>query len=161
MDKLPALAKAAAAAIFLCSCGAGGEKAEAPEPLASMTSGGVTLLVEDGFVRPVLSEGGTTAGYLTLRADEADALTGAVSQGFGIVEMHTVIEEDGLMRMRPIEAIDLPPGETVRLEPGGNHLMMFDARAPLAEGETVPVLLEFASGKSVEVDLPVKQPAID
>jgi copper(I)-binding protein len=70
--------------------------------------------------------------------------------------MHTHIREGDVMRMRPVPAIDLPPGQAVTLQPGGLHLMLIQLTGPLRQGETVPVTLVLERGGEVEVQLAVE-----
>jgi hypothetical protein len=61
------------------------------------------------------------------------------------------------MTMRPLEAgLAIDPGKTVKLAPGGNHLMMFDLKSPLKQGDAVPVTLEFEKAGKVKVSLDVQ-----
>jgi copper(I)-binding protein len=60
------------------------------------------------------------------------------------------------MRMRPVLAVDLPPGQTVTFGPGGLHLMLLELQAPLNQGESVPVTLVFERAGEVEVRLAVQ-----
>lgn len=60
-----------------------------------------------------------------------------------------------MMRMRRVEAIDIPAGGEARLEPGGLHLMFIDLTAPLKQGEAVPVTLLFAKAGEVALSLPI------
>ena len=125
-------------------------------PLAVVSTDGDDLVIERGYARPVIA-GGNSAAYLTLRADAADVLATAASDAFDVVELHRTTSEGGVMRMAPVERIDLPAGETVELAPGGYHLMLMNARRDLDEGETLPIYLGFGSGRSVEVSLPVER----
>ena len=130
---------------------AGGDR-----PIVVMSADGEDLVIESGFVRPVAA-GGNSAGYVTIRSDTADVLTGATSENFDVVELHETSAVDGAMRMRPVERIDLPAGQTVMLAPGGQHLMLLGAREDIPEGSSLTVLLQFGSGKSVAFDLPVER----
>lgn len=149
-----------ALATLTASCGdditapADGQGSDAP--LAVLSAEGDDLVIERGYARPVIV-GGNSAAYLTLRADAADVLATAASDAFDVVELHRTTSEGGMMRMAPVERIDLPAGETVELAPGGYHLMLMSARRDLAEGETVPIYLGFGSGRSIEVQLPVER----
>lgn len=62
------------------------------------------------------------------------------------------------MRMRQVEAIDVPAGGSAELKPGGLHLMMIDLTGQLVEGETVDVTLVFEQAGEVNVTLPIKGP---
>jgi copper(I)-binding protein len=103
-------------------------------------------------------QGQNGAGYLTLRNLGAapDRLVAAESPAARVVELHTHIRDGEVMRMRPVDAIAVPPGATVRLEPGGLHLMLIGLARPLARGESVPVTLRFERGGSVELRLAVE-----
>jgi copper(I)-binding protein len=64
--------------------------------------------------------------------------------------------KDGVMTMRPLEkGLTIEPGKTVKLAPGGYHLMMFDLKSPLKQGERLPVTLEFEKAGKVQVSLDV------
>ena len=67
--------------------------------------------------------------------------------------------EDGVMRMREIEAIDLAAGSALKMRPGaGFHLMLIDLARPLKEGETFPLTLKFEKAGTVEVKAYVQTP---
>jgi len=98
------------------------------------------------------------AGFLTLTndGDTDDALIG-VSSGFAARnEIHTHIRDNGRMMMRPVERIDIPAGATVRLEPGGLHLMLMGLKAPLRTGKGRPVVLTFEKAGDVTVELSIE-----
>lgn len=103
------------------------------------------------------SQGGTGAGFMTLRnrGAAADRIVAASSPAARVVELHTHIREGDVMRMRPVPAIELPPGEEVRLAPGGLHLMLIGLNRPLRQGERVPVTLTLERGGSLTVELEV------
>jgi copper(I)-binding protein len=98
----------------------------------------------------------TGAAYLTIAAgDVADKLLGASTPSARAVEIHTHVVEGGLQRMVGVAELALHAGETVRLEPGGLHLMLIDLAAPLTPGETVTLSLRFAAAGTVELEVPV------
>ncbi len=78
--------------------------------------------------RPAMS-----AGYMTIANNAAGDLniTRVESPQFGRVELHESTIEDGVARMRKLEALTIPPGDSVRLERGGKHLMLMKAAADL------------------------------
>ncbi|WP_135469543.1 copper chaperone PCu(A)C [Crenalkalicoccus roseus] len=102
-------------------------------------------------------QGGSGAGYLAIanRGAAADRLVAAASPAAGRVELHTHEREGEVMRMREVPAIEIPPGETVTLRPGGLHLMLIGLLRPLHQGETVPVTLRFERAGEVEVPLAI------
>ena len=126
------------------------------------------LRIEDGWVRPVplmsgLSEGETadvnSAAYMVLRnpSGEADRLIGATTTAARAVELHLSSLDDGIMRMRQVDAIEVPAQGEVRLEPGGYHLMLIGVTEPLEEGGEVAVNLHFDRAGEVTVRVPIAQ----
>jgi copper(I)-binding protein len=93
---------------------------------------------------------------ITNRAEVDHALTGAASDAAGVVELHTHALVDGMMQMRRVERIDLPAHETVRLAPGGLHIMLIDLRRPLQPGERIEMELTFDDGGIARVAAPVQ-----
>jgi copper(I)-binding protein len=89
-----------------------------------------------------------TAGYLTAvnRGAESLRIVGARAQGAGRVEIHRTREVDGLMRMEPLPALVLAPGERLELAPGGIHLMLLELQAMPAAGESLQLCLEIEGG---------------
>jgi len=117
---------------------------------ADTTIGGLTI--SNPWARA--SAGGSRPGvaYLTIaNKGGADSLTKASSPVAGRVELHRIIHDGGLARMGRIGKIPLPEGKTVRLEPGGLHIMLMSLNRRLKEGETFPLSLHFAGAGKVDV----------
>jgi copper(I)-binding protein len=82
-----------------------------------------------------------------------DRLVKAVCAVADTVELHThTRDEQGVMRMRPVEAIVVPAGGSAELKPGADHIMLIGLKRPLVAGETLDLMLTFATAG----DLPVK-----
>jgi hypothetical protein len=95
------------------------------------------------------------AGYLKLTNTGAtDRLITAQAEVSEIVELHTHINDNGVMRMRKVEAIDIAAGGKTELVPGGLHIMFINLKAPLKDGDTFPVTLKFE--KAGEIKVPFK-----
>ncbi len=92
-------------------------------------------------------------GYVTLhnRGDAPRALTGASSPDYKQVMLHVSTLRNGMSHMSKVARLALPPHATVKLSPGGYHLMLMHAKRPVKVGDTVPVTLEFADGSRLEV----------
>ena len=71
------------------------------------------------------------------------------------VELHTHVMEDGVARMREIEAIEVPAGGEARLERRGLHVMFLGLTRPLEDGDRFPLELVFESGRTLEIEVPV------
>jgi copper(I)-binding protein len=102
--------------------------------------------------------GATGAGYMVLRnaGVEPDRLLGAETPAARRVELHTMMRDGDVMRMRHADAIAVPPGGAVALAPGGLHLMLIGLTRPLRVGERVPVTLRFERAGAVPVELVVE-----
>ncbi len=98
-------------------------------------------------------------GFLKLenKGEAADRLVSASSPVAGRVEIHSMEVTDGVMRMRPLaDGLEIKPGATVELAPGGYHLMLMELKQPLKEGERVPLTLTFEKAGSIDVELAVE-----
>lgn len=116
-----------------------------------------TLDISGGFTRasPKVAQAG--AAFMTIRSrGGADRLIGFTSPNCTQPELHTHIHDNGMMKMRRVEAIDIPAGGEALLKPGGLHLMLIGLTTPLTEGATVPVTLIFEQAGEVPLSLPVK-----
>jgi copper(I)-binding protein len=83
------------------------------------------------------------AAYLTIVSPTTDRLTAASSPVAKKVELHTMLMEGGVMKMRPLAAVDIPAGQAVTLSPGGTYIMLLDLTRPLREGQSFPLTLSF------------------
>ena len=87
--------------------------------------------------------GQTTAGaYMELTSARRASLLGAESPAAGSAEIHEMWMEGNVMRMRAVARLDLPPGKTVELKPGGDHMMLVELKRPLKKGDLVPIRLK-------------------
>lgn len=97
-------------------------------------------------------------GYLSIRnsGGEADVLVSVSSDRAKSVQLHEMSVNGGIMVMREAkQGLELPPGETVELKPGGYHLMFMDVEKPFKEGEQVRATLTFQKAGSVDVEFAV------
>ncbi|WP_129672898.1 copper chaperone PCu(A)C [Candidatus Chloroploca sp. Khr17] len=107
-----------------------------------------------------MSAGTTTAGYMVIKnsGSEPDYLVAAAADIAETIELHNVLMENDVMRMRPVEKIEVPAGGEVELRPGGFHVMFIDVTRDVKEGESIPVTLTFERAGTVEVNAVVRQP---
>jgi len=99
-----------------------------------------------------------TGAFMTIRntTDSADRLIGASTDVADVVEIHETTIEDDVMRMRPVDGVEIPAVGSVELKPGGLHIMLLDVQRDLEPGQTVTLKLDFESGRSLVVDAPVR-----
>jgi copper(I)-binding protein len=96
-------------------------------------------------------------GYLTLNNGGAnDRLLSASAEVSKAVELHTMTMEGDVMRMRQVDAIELPAGKAVELKPGGLHIMFIGLKAPLKQGDKFPLKLKFEKAGEVTVQVNVE-----
>lgn len=118
--------------------------------LVSAVHAAQSVKVGDAWVRAPAPGQKTAAAYVELTSDRITALVAAGSPAASRVEMHSMTMDGGIMRMRPLARIDLPAGQTVKLAPGGMHLMLIDLKAPLKAGDKVQLVLSLQpSGTSL------------
>ena len=79
--------------------------------------------------------------YMEIVSPRDARLVGVASPAAGTAEVHSMTMDGGTMRMRAVEALDLPAGTPVKLAPGGYHVMLFDLKKPLVAGQKVPLTL--------------------
>jgi copper(I)-binding protein len=99
------------------------------------------------------------SGYLTIenKGSAPDRLIGGSADVAGKVQVHEMATTNGVMTMRPLDnGLTIEPGKTVKLAPGGYHLMLFDLKSPLKQGDKVPVTLEFEKAGKVKLSLDVQ-----
>jgi periplasmic copper chaperone A len=71
-------------------------------------------------------------------------------------QIHEMSMDNGVMKMRPVEGgLEIKPGQSVTLKPGGYHVMLVNLKAPLQQGKTVEATLQVDGGSTVQVEFPV------
>lgn len=151
---------AACAAIGL-ACGAGNvalaqDAHGAGQGMHKMTDG---LSVTKAWARatPGLAKNGGAYVTIVNRTGKDDRLVAASGDVAARVEIHTHIMDNGVMRMRRVEGIDIPAGKTLNMRPGGYHVMLIGLHKPLKKGETFPITLTFRSGAKETVTIEVQR----
>lgn len=118
--------------------------------------------VSEAWVRATVPGQPVGAAYASITARAAVRLTGVRAPVAKTVELHEMKHEGGVMKMRSLKEIRIAAGETVKLEPGGLHVMFFGLKGPLEAGGSVPLTFEFrgADGKPFTrlVEAPIRTP---
>ncbi len=110
------------------------------------------------YARPTVA-GQPGGAFLTLvNHGGDDRLVRVASNIAAAAQIHSMVMQGDVMRMREIEVIAVPAGSTVALKPGGYHLMFIGLKAPLQAGDTFPVTLTFEKAGAVEVTVDVEAP---
>ena len=114
--------------------------------------------VEGAWVRASIGGSSVSAVYFVVvnRGESADRLVGVETERAGNAMLHRSVVEDGVAKMRHVDAIGVPPGGSARLEPGGLHVMLMGVSPPLEAGENVSVTLVFERAGEVVLSVPVR-----
>jgi periplasmic copper chaperone A len=118
-----------------------------------------SIHVEDAWARPEVAEH-NSAAYLRIEntGDRDDRLIAATSSVAGAVEIHEIASgHDHVMRMQEVDAIVVPAGESVSLEPGGLHVMLLGLRQHLEPEDTFTLTLTFETAGEVDVSVVVRE----
>jgi hypothetical protein len=116
------------------------------------------LVITQAWTRATPGGAKIGGGFLTIenKGSAADKLVGVSADVAGKIEVHEMAMDGGVMKMRPVEGgLTIDPGKTVKLAPGGLHLMMMDLKSPLKQGDKLPVTLQFEKAGKVQVTLDV------
>ena len=117
------------------------------------------LVISQGWARATPAGSKTGGGFLTIenKGSTPDKLIGASADVAGKTDVHEMKMDGGVMKMRPVEGgLTIDPGKTVKLAPGGYHLMMTDLKKPLKQGDKLPLTLQFEKAGKVSVTLDVE-----
>jgi periplasmic copper chaperone A len=116
------------------------------------------LRISGAWARPMPPGARVGAGYVEIHnaGGEPRRLLGADSPRASSIEIHTMAELDGMIRMRRLrEGIEIAPDAKIALKPGAEHLMFFNPDPPFAIGDAVPVTLRFDGDETVELQFEV------
>jgi periplasmic copper chaperone A len=98
------------------------------------------------------------AGYMTVtnKGTTPDRVSCVSSDASAECQIHTMTMDNGVMKMRPVEGgLEILPGQTITLKPGGFHMMLLDLKHPLEAGSSVKATLKFDHAGTVDVDYPI------
>ncbi len=137
----------------------GGMSGGPNEGKVAATVAGIEIV--DPWARAATLEGGNSAIYMVLRNTSADAdkLVSAEGDVATAIEIHETSMDNGVMSMHQVEGgLEVPANGSVELKPGGYHVMLIGLSGALKAGDMVSVKLNFESGASVDLTVPVMDP---
>ncbi|MBX7057859.1 MAG: copper chaperone PCu(A)C [Leptospirales bacterium] len=131
--------------VFVALAAAGGRCQRSPDAPQE-------LEIRNARVRSAAA-GLNSAAYLQIENLGAglERLLGAQCAEAKTAELHRIILDEGLHQMRPLSAIEIPPGQSVALTPGGDHIMLIDLHRPLIGGQQVQLQLQFESRTAISI----------
>lgn len=118
-----------------------------------------SIVVEKPFSRATPGGSHVGVGYMSItnKGTAADRLVSASSPAAEKVQIHEMAMQNGVMKMRELpNGLPIEAGKTVALAPGGNHLMLVGLKAPLKQGDKIPMTLNFEKAGKVDVVLDVQ-----
>ncbi|MCU7959455.1 MAG: copper chaperone PCu(A)C [gamma proteobacterium symbiont of Bathyaustriella thionipta] len=118
-----------------------------------------TLQVENAWVREGPPGMPMMGGFMSVTNNSTGdvSITRISSPAFKSIELHETIMQDGMAKMREVSELRIPAGQTVVLEPGGKHMMLFNPVKPLKAGDTVTFQLSGSDDQRVEFSASVKR----
>ncbi len=119
------------------------------------------IKIENAWVRAPAPGQQVVGGFMDITSPRDAKLISVSSNVAGTTELHEMRMKDGVMIMRPVQHIVLPKGQTVKLEPGGLHIMLIDLKKPLKSGDKIDIRLKIKQGnkqESVKVNAEVRDP---
>lgn len=133
---------AASASLLLASCGQGD-----------------VLHADKAVVNLSPVDGNPSAGYMNLHGGRVDvALVGVTSDDVLRMEMHETTEESGMTSMAKLKSIPVPAGKTVKLEPGGKHLMIWGIGEGSKKRGLLTMTLIYSNDDRIEINAVIKKP---
>jgi copper(I)-binding protein len=115
------------------------------------------LQVTNAWARATPGKAENGVAYLTIQSPTADKLVAAATPVAKKAELHTMSMSGMVMKMRHIDAVDIPAGKPVTLKPGGVHVMLLGLQQPLKEGQSFPLTLKFEKGGERTVTVAVEK----
>lgn len=117
------------------------------------------LVISQAWSRATPGGAKVAGGYLTIenKGTAADKLVSVSADIAGKADVHEMATENGVMKMRPLDkGLVIDAGKTVKLAPGGYHLMLQELKGAFKQGDKVPVTLQFERAGKVVVSLDVQ-----
>jgi copper(I)-binding protein len=112
--------------------------------------------IKDSWVRPTRAGQDVGSAYMTFTSQQDTTLVHVDSDVTNSIEIHSMTMKDGIMKMRMLDTLALIAGKPYKLEPGGFHLMLFDLKKQLTEGDEVNFELTFKNKNNIEFKQRIK-----
>lgn len=127
--------------------------------LAGAAAQAPTVEADHVWARATPGGAKTAVVYMTLvnKGTADDRLVSVSTPAAGLAEVHTTITDNGVMRMRPAGPLEVKPGASVVLKPGGYHVMLMDLKGPLVAGQSFALTLTFEKAGKLDVTAVVQK----
>lgn len=117
------------------------------------------LMVSNTWIREAPPNAKVLAGYMDLmnHGDKAITITADVSDDFERIEIHDMSMDKGMMKMKKLDTLEIPPHGTVKLQPGGMHMMLINPKKRLRDGDQAMIAIKLDNGERKELLVKVKK----
>ncbi|MEC4728582.1 copper chaperone PCu(A)C [Shewanella sp. D64] len=117
-----------------------------------------SVMFVDGYVRAMPPNVPNSAAYFTLMNHGSSVNLIGVEVAFANeAQLHTVLEEDGMVKMRQVPNFEIPEHGRLTLSESGEHVMLLGLNQPLVSGESVDLMLKFDDGSKLPISLKVSK----
>jgi copper(I)-binding protein len=115
------------------------------------------LAVTGAWARATAPGAPVGAVYLVIdnTAGKADRLLSVSTDRAERCEVHTMVQDGDVMKMRRVDPLHIAAGARLALEPGGTHVMLMGLKSPLVEGETLDLVMTFENAGALQIQAPV------
>jgi copper(I)-binding protein len=118
---------------------------------------GDDIVIKDQWMRPGAEKMGTALYFaVENKGEEADTLYSVVSGVSDMIQIHETYSSGDLMGMREIEQIIIVPGEKIKLEPGGKHIMVMKLKKDIKISSPVEFILHFKKAGTIKITASAK-----
>ncbi len=127
--------------------------------LATTVAAQSPLVVSGAWVREPVPGRPATAAYAVIENSGGTDIqvVAATADIAGTVELHEMIRSGDMMKMAPVKQITVPAKGKVELKPGGLHVMLFDLKQPVKDGDSVTLSFQTSSGETIRTTAPVRK----
>ncbi|MCB1141013.1 MAG: copper chaperone PCu(A)C [Leptospiraceae bacterium] len=117
------------------------------------------IIISNPVIRMVPPGSPNSAGFMKIYNNSNDDLRiiKIESDISRKVELHDVLQENGMMKMRKVDAFEIKSKTTLELKKGSKHIMFINLINPLKEGDKKKVKIHFQNGKSLEIEIPIQK----
>ncbi|MBC7944774.1 MAG: copper chaperone PCu(A)C [Burkholderiales bacterium] len=111
------------------------------------------VTVTDAWVRATAPGQTVTGAFLEISSPVRVRIVGVESEIAESAEIHLSAMDNGVMKMREVEKIEVPANQALRFAPGGYHIMLIDLKKPLARGDKVPLAIKLERADKTRIEV--------
>ena len=116
--------------------------------LAATCTAQAQVSIQQAWVRGTVPMQKASGAFMQISAEKSTRLISADSPVANVVELHEMVMDKDVMKMRQVAGLDILPGQTLELKPGSFHVMLIDLKAQLKGGDLVPIRLTFEDSQT-------------